>query len=411
MKKPIRILTPTTELLGEISNYESLFFTRSWNGIGDLELRINRYMNYTDTLQKGNIIIIGKDIHKAYQIKHREIELDEDGKITENWLIKALELKSVVGQRITIPPPDTAYDNKSGPSETVIKHYINNNLVNPVDVNRKIEQLYIAPDLERGTNLSYSSRFKNLAEEVEIISSNGSLGWVVYLDILNKLWVFDVKEGRDLSVNQNVNSPVIFSPKFESIKDMKYVQSDLNYKNSAIVAGQGEGVERRVTEVGTFSGLDRHEIFIDARDVEEVDDEDNPIPEEDIIKALTERGEQKLNGLTQEEYLEAQLLTPIVRTRTTNEYSFLSTFQISENQVKETEMLSPFNYEIDYDLGDIVTIQNPDWGITLNTRITEIKEIYEINGFKLEASFGNNRPTLIQKIKQELGQMSGEVRK
>lgn len=411
MKKPIRILSFTMDILGEIDDYESMFFTRSWSGIGDLELRINRYKKYTDTLQKGNLVLVGNDLNKVFIIKHREIELDENGKITENWLIKGYALKSIVAQGLIMPPPHTAYDNKSGSYETVMKHYINNTIVNPSDLDKRIPNLVIATDKNRGSHVSYSSRFKNLAEEMTTLSLASGLGWDVTLDLDNKLWVFDVMEGRNLVAGQSLLPPVIFSPEFESLKSMQYVQSDLNYKNVAIVAGAGEGINRRIVQVGNAVGLNRHEIFVDARDIAEVDDNDVPIPEVDIIQALIERGQQTLNELMQEEYLEAQILTPIIRTEYEREYQFLSTLQVSENTTKKTRTLSAFNYQRDYDLGDIVTVQNMDWGVTLNARITEVKEIYEQNGFGLEATFGNNRPTLIQKIKQELNQISGEVRK
>lgn len=380
--KPIRILDINMNIQAEIDNYESMFFTRTWHGIGTIELRMNRYKKYAETLLKDNLILVGNDMNKVFIIKHREIELDEKGKNTENWLIKGLALKSIVGQRITIPPPHTAYDNKTGSYETVMKHYINNHLVNPSDAKRKIPQLYIAPDLQRGGNVVYSSRFKSVADEISTLSLSSGLGWDVILDLVEKQWVFDVVEGRNLVATQSVNPPVIFSPQFESLKNLQYVQSDLNYKNVGIVAGQGEGIDRRVIEVGSFSGLNRHEIFIDARDIEEVGEDEQPILEQQIIQALTDRGQQRLNEMVQEEYLEGQILTN-----------------------------SPFIYQKDYDLGDVVTIQNKDWGVTLDSRITEIKEIYETTGFGIEATFGNNRPTLIQKIKQELSQISGEVRR
>lgn len=411
MKKPIRILNISMDIVGEIDNYESMFFIRSWHGIGSIELRINRYKKHADALIKNNLILVGNDLSKVFIIKHREVELDSEGKITENWLIKGYALKSIVAQRITMPPLHTAYDNRSGNAETVMKHYINNNIINPVDGRRKIPNLVIAPNLQRGMQIAYSSRFKNLAEEMSTLSLASGLGWDVTLDIANKRWVFDIVEGKDLTANQSDNPPVIFSPQFESVKNMQYVQSDLNYKNVGIVAGQGEGVERRVIEVGSFSGLNRHEIFIDARDVAEMDEDEQPIPEQQVIQSLTDRGQQQLNELLQEEYLEAQLLAPISRTEYEREFSYLSTLQVIENVTKRTKTLSAFNYQLDYDLGDIVTVQNKDWGVTLNARITEIKEIEEVTGFGLEATFGNNRPTLIQKIKQELSQMSGEVRR
>lgn len=384
--KPIRIFTPNIDLLGEISDYESLFFTRSFYGIGDLELRINRYKRYTDTLQKGNIIVVGKDNHKAYIILHKEIELNEDGKASENWLIKALELKVVTGQRITLPPTYTAYDNKNGNAETVMKHYVNKNIVNPSDNIRIIPQLTIAEDMNRGIPISWQSRFKNVAEEITDISLFSNLGWNVKVDYDLRKWVFDVSEGRDLTVNQFTNDPVIFSPQFDNIKSMQYVDSDLNYRNAAYVAGQGEGIERRVVELGQSSGLSRYELFVDARDIEEeidVEGEDpRPRPVQDVVNDLINRGEQKLAEMIQERFMEAQILTH-----------------------------NTFKYEEDWDLGDVITNQNKEWGITLDTRITEVKEIYEPSGFQLEATFGQSRPTLIDKIKQQFAQLSPEIRR
>lgn len=385
--KPIRIFTSDIELLGEISNYESLFFVRKYHGVGDLELRINRYKQYTDTLQKGNVIVIGNDKHKSYKIEHREIELDQDGKVTENWLIKAHELKAVIGDRITLPPSHTSHDNRSASAETVMKHYVNRNIINPVDNKRKITQLLLAPDQARGPHVNWQSRFKNVAEDLAEISLVSGIGWGVRVDYDLRKWIFDVSEGRDLTVNQDVHSPVIFSPQFDNIKTMHYVDSDLNYRNTAYIAGQGEGVERRVVELGQASGLARKELFVDARDVsEETDIEgEDPIPRppQEIINDLISRGEQKLAELIQETFLESQIMTH-----------------------------STFKYEEVWDLGDIVTNQYLDWGVTLDARITEVKEIYEPeNGMQIEVIFGNSRPTLIQKIKQELSQISSEVRR
>jgi hypothetical protein len=384
--KSTRILSSDMDILGELDNYESMFFIRRWHGIGEIELRINRYKKHADKLMKGNLILIGKELNKVYQIKHREIELDENGKATENWLIRGVSLKGVVSQRITIPPAHTAYDNKQGDAETVIKHYVDRNIINPVDARRKIPQLELAPNLQRGPSVSLQSRYKNLAEEIADISLASGLGWDVHLDIGNKKWIFDVQEGRTLTAGQSVLPPVIFSPQFESLQSLHYTESELNYKNVAYVAGQGEGVERRIVELGTEEGLYRQEIFIDARDVPEETDEEGqepqPRPEQDIIQDLTDRGRQQLEQFMQEQYLEGQILT-----------------------------YSPFKYQEDYNLGDVVTVQNKDWGVTMDARISEIKEIYETSGFRIESVFGNNRPTLIKKIKQELSQISGEVRR
>lgn len=380
--KPIRIINADFELLAEIDNYESMHFVRRWHGVDDIELTINRYKRHTDLLQRGNIIIVGSDLHKAFIIKHKEIELTDEGKISENWAIKGLGLKSILGQRLTVPPVMKAYDVITSNAETVMKHYVDSNVVSSPDSNRNITQLLLASNQNRGIDVEWSSRYKNLAEELTEISTYSGLGWNVSLDFSQNRWVFDVLQGRDLTSTQSILPPVIFSPQFDSLQSLQYSESELGYKNVGYVAGQGEGEDRRIVEVGVDAGLRRNELFIDARDVAEVDEDDRPIPTEEIEGTLTERGQQKLSEHAQELFMEGQVLTK-----------------------------SPFKYETDYDLGDMVTIREKEWGVTMDSRITEIKEIYETGGFRIEAVFGNDRPTIVGKIKQELSQISSEVRK
>ena len=385
MNLPIRIMTRQFRLLDEIDRYSSLQINRSWHGIGSIELRINRYLKGADKLLRGHIIFPHNKLNKAYQIKHREIELDENGKQTENWLIRALPLKSWLGQRITYPPNHTSNDNKQADAETVMQHYVINNVINPVDGNRRMEDIILDVNQFRGDNVNWQSRYKNLAEEQAEISLLSGFGWNLDIDTELEKFVFKVLEGRNLSANQSILPPAIFSPEFNTLGQLSYVESELNYRNYAIVAGQGEGVDRRIITVGESSGHDRYELFVDARDVNEQtewEDGRDPVqrPVAGIEADLINRGNQKLAEHQQEIYLEGKILSK-----------------------------SRLVYQKDYDLGDIVTLQNRDWGVTLDARITEVKEIYEPGGMQIEATFGNSRPTLISKIKQELAGMRNEI--
>lgn len=363
--KSIRIIDREFNLLGEIDDYESLIWTRRWYKAGEFELHININKQNTHSLQKENIIIFGD---KAGIIRHRQLKVDESGKGGEVLLIKGSSLSSLVGRRITLPPAGQAYDVVNSNAESVIKHFVDVNCINPIDISRKIPNLIIAPNLNRGIDLKYQTRLKQLDEELEKISIISGLGWDISIDIENKIYVFDVMEGKDLTSNQTVNNPVTFSIDFDNIKGQTYVDSDLNYRNQAYVGGQGEGVERTIVEVGEeLHGLDRHEVFIDARDIE--NDLDLPA-----------RGQQKLLEMTRLQSFESEILTK-----------------------------GTFEYKKDWDLGDMVTVVNPKWGITMETRIVEAKEIYESSGFKLEATFGDTIPTLADKIKSEIQAISPEL--
>lgn len=353
--KPIKIIDRNFNFLGEIDDYEALIFARSWSGIGSFELHINANKINTDQLQKENIIFLNEK--KAGVILHREIDTNNN----EQLIIKGHTLKTYIGRKITIPPDGISYDYKNDFAEDVIKHYVNVNCVNPQDIKRKINKLSIAPDQSRGSNIKYQTRLKNLAEEIAKISEVSGLGWNVYLDLTNKQFLFEVNEGRNLTSSQDILPPAIFSIDYDNIGSQRLIDSKINYRNVAYIGGQGEGAERSIEVIGDeVEDLDRYEVFIDARDIE--DD-----------TRLADRGLQKLK-----------------------EYDEIITF--------DNDILTQSNlvYEKDFDLGDIVTAVNKKWNITLDSRITEITEIYESSGFKINAVFGNNIPTLIDKIKQEL---------
>lgn len=79
---------------------------------------------------------------------------------------------------------------------------------------------------------------------------------------------------------------MILSPEFDSLGQLSYSASDLEYKNYAIIAGQGEGIDRRIMTIRDSTGFDRYELFGEARDIEEKEGEDGkeptPRPVEDI---------------------------------------------------------------------------------------------------------------------------------
>ena len=55
-------------------------------------------------------------------------------------------------------------------------------------------------------------------------------------------------------------------------------------------------------------------------------------------------------------------------------------------------------YRKNWDLGDVVTTVNKRYGIKINSVVTEIKEIYESDGVKVEPTFG----TIIQTTKDKI---------
>lgn len=380
---PIRILNDQFVPVADIKSYSSLRFNRSQYGVGELEMHINRHLPHADKLTVGAILVPYNRTDCAYQIKTRSIKLDQSGKNSEVWVIYALPLKSWLNGRITMPVADYASDAITSDGETVLHHYLDTQVINPIAVEDKMD-IVAGPNGARGEQVEWQSRYKDLGEEMAQISLLGGVGWNIDMDMDSKQFVFNTRVGRDSTVGNSAgNNPVIFSPEFKTLREMDYSESDLDYKNVAVVAGQGEGADRRIVVVGdtTAIGFNRRVMFVDARDISEMTDGRNPRPkpEAQIIEELQNRGLQKLAEQKQEVYLSGQAIVDRQR------------------------------YLTDYDLGDTVTLQYREWGVTLNTMITGTSEVYEQNGYSVTLTFDNDRPDLISKIKKALSDLKIET--
>ncbi len=342
----INIIDRDFNFLGQIDEYESFILSKKWHSMGNFELHLNINNTHAEYLQKENIIFT--DEKKAYVILYREID-----STTNKLVIKGLELKSYLARWLVFPPSGYANYRVNSNVETIMKEYVTATLTR-----KGITNIIVAENQNRGITTVYQSRYKNLAEELEKLSLASNLSWDITLDLDNKRFIFDVIEGRDVTVNQDLLPPAIFSIEYDNIAEQQLIDSKLDYRNTAIVAGQGEGVDRAISIVGDSEGLDSFETFVDARDIENDND-------------LSSRGEQKLSE-TQE----------------------ILTF---DSRVLTDKNLA---YEEDFKLGDIVTIQNSGWNITTDRRITEITEIYESTGFRLDVAFGESLPTIIDLVKK-----------
>lgn len=158
----------------------------------------------------------------------------------------------------------------------------------------------------------------------------------------NKQFVFKLYAGTDRSYDQSANPYVVFSPKFENIINSNYVESKSALKTVTLVGGEGEGSARKYTTVGGGSGLNRRELFTDARDISSDVGDGVVLSDAEYTAQLQQRGKEKL-------------------AENTDVTSF-------EGQVETTVM---FRYGEDFFNGDVVQIAN-EYGHETKARIVEI---------------------------------------
>ena len=138
-----------------------------------------------------------------------------------------------------------------------------------------------------------------------------------------------------------------------------YEKDTTNFANVALVAGEGEGKDRKTTTVSigaNIKDLDRFEIFVDAKDVSSNTEE--AMTTEEYYSALNDRGVEKLG-----------------------ENVITSAFE------GELETTNTFVYKRDWNVGDVVQIEN-EYGMTATSRIIEVIENEDTSGKHLIPTFG-----------------------
>jgi hypothetical protein len=211
-------------------------------------------------------------------------------------------------------------------------------------------------DLEVNVQFSDEVSYKNLAEEIIRVLYPENLTYKLNLNITNQQFIFNVYEPVDRTyTGASVSEKVLFGVRFGNMSTYNRTLNNLQEKNHAYVGGQGEEELRTIVEVSNVTNR-RKEIFVDARDV-------------DTTGELTERGGQSLAELQSIDNLE---------------------FEIIERQ---------YQYETNFDLGDIVTIV---YGQSeyYDRQIIRIVETYEKGQNKVECEFGITPQTLSKQLRQ-----------
>jgi hypothetical protein len=381
----IEIINTKFELLGIITNFESLICIWNYYECGTFELTINKNKINTDKLKKDNMLIVNKRDDKILLIDKVVVSTEKNSKTMK---VTGTCIKGVTKRRIVAT---NGYDRISeNYAENVQKHYLKKHLVESYYDNirtpeRDISWIKIAPTQNRGIKTVWQARLTNLHDEEKHISEDTGLGWYGYLNRKEKCIYFDSLEGTDRTVNQTENPTtheylkdftqeqlqqythkqlegiikhpyIIFSEKKKNLLEGKTTDDNSNYKNVGYVAGKGESEDRLITVLGTAKGFDRREVLIDLNNIEDIDE-------------LKTEGQKKLDTY--------------------------KTIQSIEGKVYQ---IPNMEWEKDFFLGDLVTLESN--GIYEDKRIIQAKEMYEKNNKTVELGFGDKVPTLGEEIKR-----------
>lgn len=349
----IYILDKQFRTVDIVDTYESLIWTDRYSSYGDFEIYTACNKKSLDIFKPGYYLWSSESEHMMI-IDPKKIESDIE--FGNHLTIRGKSLESILKRRIVWK--QTSLD---GYLQGQIQRLLNENVINPSDPKRKISNfIFETTDDPAITSLTVSAQFTGdeVYDAIKKLCDSANIGFKITLNDFNQ-FVFKLYAGKDRSYDQVLNPYVVFSPNFENIINSEYYSSDENLKNVALVAGEGEGTARKTVTIDDtgITGLDRRELFVDARD----------------ISSTTESGE----SLTTSQY------NYLLRGRG---YEWLSEYKSISTFTGEVEATQLYRYGRDFYMGDITQLEN-EYGMESKVRIVEFIHSEDQTGKKSYPTF------------------------
>ena len=163
------------------------------------------------------------------------------------------------------------------------RDFITKMFINCDDLRRQIDEVMLAPTYAQDTpKIQFCETGKDAAEAIKDMNEPYGYGFALTPSIAK----YDPTTGRDQNImsyvfrqyvptrrtigNEEGNDPVVFDMELSNLSDLMYEVDATQSKNVAIVAGEDTAQNRKVIEVGVDSlyGIDRNELYVDARDLQ-----------------------------------------------------------------------------------------------------------------------------------------------
>lgn len=342
----VYVMNTNFQIIGLIDTYKSLIWTSRFFEPGDFELYIPADPELLKILKK-NYYVVRDDTSEAMIIE--KIEITTDAENGDFFIVSGRSLLSIIGRRIVWKP--MIFDDED--PAAIIVGIIHDNctpIIIPDDYydskQRFISGLTLKSSVSTGESTDTQVTGDNVLEKCSEIAKEFGIGLKMYFDFENTdgHFIFECYLMPEVDVT--------FSPEFDNLINTDYVYDNSNYANVAMVAGEGEGLTRwRRTSYlckNEPTGLDRREVFVDARDLSTDDTTHDKYEQQ-----LKQRGKEKLTDYIATETFSGDVAPSI-----------------------------SYEYKKDYDLGNVVNIEN-EYGITAKSRIVEIIESWDDNGYSV----------------------------
>ena len=337
------------ERIAELDNFRSFIWTSRYYTPGDFEVTVDA--SVLSYIEIGYYIARRYDYSKFGIIESIKVESTEER--DEIVILSGRLLPSILGRRI-ISSQTVLNDTISNVIETLL----NQNLIDPEDESRKIENVEFISNIINNPTIEVQYTGENLLDTISTICETYGIGIDMYYDNGDlKILLF---KGADRSYDQSTNPYIVFSDSNDNLLTSDFKKDCSDYATDVLVGGEGEGTSQTMVWSAEESknGLDRYEIYLDASSAVT---NDHIITQETYENQLFELGVQEISN------------------HKTKTEAFSGTVDFTGVE-----------FERDVFIGDIVTIKNDKWGLSMNSRLVEVIEsIGEDGTYTAVPTFGN----------------------
>lgn len=357
----------TRKIIGIVDNYKSIIWAAEYYGVGTFEIYAPASARNLTNLKENRIVTRFNDKNVGIIDK---IEIENN--ITDGEVIIASGhfAKNLLSQRIIYVKAGTysiAPTILNGNVAQAVVKLVNENCVNSALVHRNFNGFIcaeITPDLDAvilggdGTPSKIQVTYDNLLTYTDELLKKYGYAARVELDS-NGNFVYKIYQGEDQTAK------LTFSREYDNLISSNYVYDISKEKTTAIIGGQGEGLERFIAMVGNqITGYQRRELWVDDNQKAKT------IKDEETGQEIT---------LTDAEYNKMLAADGALK---------LSDFKTLESFSGEINLTSGrYVYGETYNLGDLIKIYDSTVNKTAVCRILKINEVEDENGYNISAEY------------------------
>ena len=345
-----------------IKTYTYVQYTHEYSGVGEFEIKIPTIEESREYLVFGNYIYFEEGIVGI--IKGVKDSEDSDIEVTVyGYLVNhILQYRSFL---LTT----TYYSTVSN----AVRQMVTDLFISPEDSRRTIDFITLSSNPDYIPSISGNETFQNtgntLFDYLHEALVQYDLGFELYPVVQSsgsgenlQALEFRIITPADRSIgNLQGNTPVVFSFDLNNLSKLEYEEDGRVYATTALVASEGEGQDRKTKEVGDLvsSGIDRIELYVDARDLQESEE----VTEAQLYSLMEQRGLEKL-----EEHL---------------------IFASADGTIITGSM--QYTYGVDFKLGDYVSVFSKRLNRVFTFQVTAVKKSLSSGKEMFDITFGKDR--------------------